>query len=304
MPSEEHPLTDDGPGGRSCLTRLLDRGYHRPAVRWRACWGEHMSNVEMPAAPDPEALANPQPLFKLLRDASPVVPLADLGMLIVGGHDDVREVLANPGVFSSGVEAVAIGQVRPLLPLQIDPPEHKSYRKLLDPLFAPAPGGAARGPDPRPRARPRGRLRRPGRGQLPRRHLRAPPHHGVPPAARPAALEVRRVPRRSRTASSDPPATDPEERVAMANETGAEDLRGAAGGRSTSGTPNRSDDLISQLPRRRGRRQAPDRRGRPRHLLPVLPRRPRHRDRVARLHDRVPGPAPRPPPAARRRPRR
>ncbi len=28
-----------------------------------------MSNVEMPAAPDPEALANPQPLFKLLRDA-------------------------------------------------------------------------------------------------------------------------------------------------------------------------------------------------------------------------------------------
>jgi cytochrome P450 len=96
-----------------------------------------MSDVEMPAAPDAEALANPQPLFKLLRDASPVVPLADLGMLIVGGHDDVRDVLANPGVFSSGVEAVSIGQVRPLLPLQVDPPVHKSYRKLLDPLFAP-----------------------------------------------------------------------------------------------------------------------------------------------------------------------
>jgi cytochrome P450 len=96
-----------------------------------------MSNFELPDMPDPEALAHPQPLFKMLRDVGPVVDLEDTGMLIVGGNDDVRAVLANPGVFSSGVEAVSIGQVRPLLPLQIDPPEHKSYRKLLDPLFAP-----------------------------------------------------------------------------------------------------------------------------------------------------------------------
>ncbi|MCU1353764.1 MAG: cytochrome [Acidimicrobiales bacterium] len=96
-----------------------------------------MSNFELPAMPDPEALAHPQPLLKMLRDVGPVVPLEDMGMLIVGGHDDVREVLANPGIFSSGVEAVSIGQVRPLVPLQIDPPEHKNYRKLLDPIFAP-----------------------------------------------------------------------------------------------------------------------------------------------------------------------
>ena len=95
-----------------------------------------MSNVEMPAV-DPEALANPQPLFKLLRDTAPVVPLDEMELFIVGGHEDVREVLGNPAVFSSGVDAVAIGQVRPLLPLQIDPPVHKSYRKLLDPIFAP-----------------------------------------------------------------------------------------------------------------------------------------------------------------------
>ena len=96
-----------------------------------------MSNFELPEMPDPEALAHPQPLFKMLRDVGPVVPLEEQGMLIVGGHDDVREVLANPGIFSSGVDAVSIGQVRPLLPLQIDPPDHKNYRKLLDPLFAP-----------------------------------------------------------------------------------------------------------------------------------------------------------------------
>ncbi len=26
---------------------------------------------------------------------------------------------------------------RPLIPLQIDPPAHRTYRKILDPLFAP-----------------------------------------------------------------------------------------------------------------------------------------------------------------------
>jgi len=32
---------------------------------------------------------------------------------------------------------VPIGQVRPLIPLQIDPPRHRTYRRLLDPVFAP-----------------------------------------------------------------------------------------------------------------------------------------------------------------------
>jgi len=101
---------------------------------------------------DPEALAHPQPLYKLLRDAGPIVDLGEIdlgepasedeqtlgdGMIIVGGDADVRHVLAHPDIFSSGIDAVAIGQVRPLIPLQIDPPEHKNFRKLLDPIFAP-----------------------------------------------------------------------------------------------------------------------------------------------------------------------
>src|SRR5262245_30307920 len=88
---------------------------------------------------DPEALAHPQPLLKLLRDAAPAVPIeTGMGsMMIVGGDEDVRYVLANPAIFSSGEEAVDIGQVRPLIPLQIDPPDHKNFRKLLDPIFAP-----------------------------------------------------------------------------------------------------------------------------------------------------------------------
>jgi len=61
----------------------------------------------------------------------------EIGMMIVGGDADVRHVLQHPEVFSSGIDAVAIGQVRPLIPLQIDPPRHRDYRKLLDPIFAP-----------------------------------------------------------------------------------------------------------------------------------------------------------------------
>ncbi len=86
---------------------------------------------------DLEALAHPQPMYKLLRDASPVVHMEDMGMHIVGTDAEVHEVLHHPEIFSSGFDAVEIGQVRPLIPLQIDPPEHRNFRKLLDPIFAP-----------------------------------------------------------------------------------------------------------------------------------------------------------------------
>ncbi len=45
-------------------------------------------------------------------------------------------VLRNHQLFSSRVE-MGLGNVRPLIPLNVDPPLHGKYRKLLDPLFAP-----------------------------------------------------------------------------------------------------------------------------------------------------------------------
>ncbi|HZM30028.1 MAG TPA: cytochrome P450 [Acidimicrobiales bacterium] len=87
--------------------------------------------------PDHEAAAHPQGQYKLLRDAGPVVDMGEGGMVVVGGDAEVRHVLSHPDIFSSGIDAVAIGQVRPLIPLQIDPPDHRNYRKLLDPIFAP-----------------------------------------------------------------------------------------------------------------------------------------------------------------------
>jgi len=66
-------------------------------------------------------------------------------MILVAGEAEVREVLKHPEIYSSGFDAVHIGQIRPLIPLQIDPPEHKNYRKILDPLFAPKQAAAIEG---------------------------------------------------------------------------------------------------------------------------------------------------------------
>ncbi len=84
---------------------------------------------------DLESLAHPQPLYKALREAGPVLEMPEMDMVIVGNAVDVKEVLSNPGIYSSGLDAVDIGQIRPLIPLQIDPPRHKYFRRLLDPVF-------------------------------------------------------------------------------------------------------------------------------------------------------------------------
>ncbi len=87
------------------------------------------------SAMDPEMARCPQPVFKEMRDAMRVMPMD--GSVVVGGRAEVDDALRRPEVFSSNMSAVDLQNVRPLIPLQIDPPEHKKYRKILDPLFAP-----------------------------------------------------------------------------------------------------------------------------------------------------------------------
>jgi cytochrome P450 len=79
--------------------------------------------------------ADPQPFYRRLRDECPValVDGMESGVHIVSRYDDVRFVLRHPEIFSSDFVAVDIGQDRPLIPLQIDPPEHAHYRRVMDP---------------------------------------------------------------------------------------------------------------------------------------------------------------------------
>ncbi len=93
--------------------------------------GDPMSGAGL----DAHARANPQELYAGLRQVGSVTVID--GHALVAGDDAVRHVLQHPEVYSSGIDAVHIGQVRPLIPLQIDPPEHKTFRRILDPLFSP-----------------------------------------------------------------------------------------------------------------------------------------------------------------------
>jgi cytochrome P450 len=89
---------------------------------------------------DPEMARNPQPLFKSLRDDMPVMavdmPSGARGIVLTR-KEDIMSALRQPDVFSSNMDAVDLKNKRPMIPLQIDPPEHKKFRKLLDPIFAP-----------------------------------------------------------------------------------------------------------------------------------------------------------------------
>ncbi|HMF03616.1 MAG TPA: cytochrome P450 [Acidimicrobiia bacterium] len=101
-----------------------------------------MSETEMSDSPEmPEGQfdfdpAGPQAIYDLMREHTPVLR-TEQGGTIIARHEDVEFALRNADVFSSDMEAVSIGNVRPLIPLQVNPPEHVKYRRLLDPLFAP-----------------------------------------------------------------------------------------------------------------------------------------------------------------------
>jgi cytochrome P450 len=87
---------------------------------------------------DPEMARNPQPVFKLMRE-EPVMSI-DLGGSpghLLSRKKEIDEALRHPEIFSSNMTAVDLKNKRPMIPLQIDPPDQRKFRKLLDPIFAP-----------------------------------------------------------------------------------------------------------------------------------------------------------------------
>ena len=80
-------------------------------------------------------LAAPQPNYKVLIEQGGFVQPME-AMALSFCRADTEFVLRHHELFSSRVE-MNMGNVRPLIPLNVDPPRHSKYRKLLDPLFAP-----------------------------------------------------------------------------------------------------------------------------------------------------------------------
>jgi cytochrome P450 len=89
---------------------------------------------------EPGAADAPQEAYRLVREECPVArvpgPMGNQ-TVYVSTYEDVLWALKHPEVFSSAAGAVDIGQDHPLIPLQVDPPEHAQYRRLLDPEFSP-----------------------------------------------------------------------------------------------------------------------------------------------------------------------
>ncbi|HET6874972.1 MAG TPA: cytochrome P450 [Acidimicrobiales bacterium] len=92
----------------------------------------------------PDYATDPRPFFEALRDHGGAsrddirIP-GRKPSIIVSRYEDVQSTLRNAKTFSSrfGDGLGGLGNDRPMIPLQIDPPEHKKYRKLLDPFLEP-----------------------------------------------------------------------------------------------------------------------------------------------------------------------
>lgn len=91
---------------------------------------------------DPQFVQDPERVFGPLREAHPLLR-SDLygGFWVILGYDDVTAAALDHEAFTSAVPGMTIippSQPRdvPLLPLELDPPEHTRYRALVNPLFA------------------------------------------------------------------------------------------------------------------------------------------------------------------------
>ena len=94
---------------------------------------------------DPEMAAHPQPLFKMLRESMPVLPVEGRWRGPDPQGPTSKRSSATPRCSPPTPTRVDLQNIRPLIPLQIDPPDHVKYRKLLDPHLRPQRGGRARG---------------------------------------------------------------------------------------------------------------------------------------------------------------
>src|ERR1051326_7429476 len=97
---------------------------------------EHDEAVGIFASMLTEKVAEPQPMCRSLLDGGPVLQVTDT-VVVAMSRAAVEEVLPTPDVFSSGQSAPDLKARRPIIPMSIDPPAHRTYRKLLDPLFSP-----------------------------------------------------------------------------------------------------------------------------------------------------------------------
>jgi cytochrome P450 len=89
---------------------------------------------------DPNLVDNPYPVFAAMRERCPVAHSDQYGGFwvltrykeVVAANRDAKVFISRPGV-----TLPSFGNPRPLIPLELDAPEHRAFRSLLTPLFSP-----------------------------------------------------------------------------------------------------------------------------------------------------------------------
>ena len=234
----------------------------------------------------------PQPIYQHLVEAE--VMEAMPGMYMVASRRAVEATFKNTEVFSSE-GFLELGNVRPLIPLSVDPPRHLKYRKILDPIFAPRQMDAI---EDDVTARVNHFIDQfEARGECHFTHEFAEQFPsavflglmGLPWEELDTFLRLKDGIIRPGTIEMEQ-----EERQQIQRDIGQELYAyfDAILDERLAGAEGRHPHPVQH---RRDRRREADPRGDPRHLLPVLHRRSRHRHRLALVLLRVPRPARRPP---------
>jgi cytochrome P450 len=86
----------------------------------------------------PRVADDPHPTYADLRSQCPVAR-GDLGgqdVVLLSRYDDVLHALRHPESFTTAGGTLNLGE-QPLLPLEVDPPVHTAYRRVLNPRFVP-----------------------------------------------------------------------------------------------------------------------------------------------------------------------
>jgi len=78
----------------------------------------------------------PQDAFAKMRATAPAMRMEGSGV-VVTTRAAMMEVFRHPEIYSSQMPAGHLGNVRPLIPIEVDPPDQRKFRKILDPLFTP-----------------------------------------------------------------------------------------------------------------------------------------------------------------------
>ncbi len=86
---------------------------------------------------DPELSRCPQPVYARMHAQCPVHRATITGSAVISRYEDTMWALRHPEIFSSKMDLqMALGNDRPMIPQQVDPPDQTRYRRLLDPHFS------------------------------------------------------------------------------------------------------------------------------------------------------------------------